>query len=679
MFYPGSEPELLGGMSKAGLAGHQRMLVQATLRAVHPGAYATQHAAAGGAAVLSLGRAEAVLRSRAGAHSVQDAQPNERLAYTVIERAQKSLQLLEAVVTPAWQPLKDTRDLLTEIVTRGSSDLKEPPRCGVLAHQLGPFVAALERTVLDLFQQAWETALPARAAERAVAEVASLAVWRGRDYECLLADVQRFLRQTPSGKGLLSVLCPVQRRIRVAAVVEGTRTLARLGQLLDVDTDVRQFPIGKKEPDGWGQGTAKLRKFASLHGRRPSEDPRAGERTSAAVLLTLCVTAPDRGVAVHVARRRIEEALDTYAAGNRIAELRLAPETLVYEEAGDRSRRYTSRGPAIDVARPLTSHWPAEIRECLRMAHIARSTSSPLTSAALSWAAIEAAGIRHGNNDDAPHVHLARALSLQALRQQLVSSHQGVRIVAAATRHEVKERAEAARRAVHGLERHLANEGAQPALERQLKQARVRAALAEQEAADADSLYLEPLDEIDTVVTVNDHGLLSDLNRWVDVLAASPEAGQEVQIGSAALTRLHSVLPGLPAHDIDAWQARLTDPKRCAAWLTEIEERYRAQLSWMYVVRNTALHQGVFASVADSHDAHGARGTLDLMLEVLGNWYAVANSAGLSEATWTAHRVVAALSRRQRCLIQRLETDADVANLNFTHLTSPTSNGHDRM
>src|SRR5689334_13076434 len=122
MFYPGSEPELIGGMSKAGLAGHQRMLVQATLRAVHPGAYATQHAAAGGAAVLSLGRAEAVLRSRAGAHSVQDAQPNERLAYTVIERAQKSLQLLEAVVTPAWQPLKDTRDLLTEIVTRGSSD-----------------------------------------------------------------------------------------------------------------------------------------------------------------------------------------------------------------------------------------------------------------------------------------------------------------------------------------------------------------------------------------------------------------------------------------------------------------------------------------------------------------------------------------------------------------------------
>lgn len=507
-------------MSEAGLAGHQRMLVQATLRAVHPGAYASQHAAAGGAAVLSLGRAEAVLRSRARAHSAQDAQPNERLAYTIIERARKSVQLLAAVVTPARQPLEDTRDLLTEMVSRGSSDLREPSRCDVLARQLGPLVPALERTVLDLFQQAWETALPAKAAERAVAEVVSLAVWRGRDYECLLADLQHFLRQAPSGKGLMSVLCPVQRRVRVAAVVEGTRTLARLGQLFDVDADVRQFPIGKKEPDGWGQGTAKLRKFASLHGRRPSEDPREAERSAAAVLLTLCVTAPDRGVAVHVTRRRLEEALDTYVAGNRIAELRLASDTLVYEETGGRSRRYTSRGPAIGTARPLTSHWPAEIRECLRMAHIARSTSSPLTSAALSWAAIEAAGIRHGNSDNAPHVDLARVLSLQALRQQLVSSHQCVRFVAAATRHEVKERAEAARRAVHGLERHLANEEAQPALERQLKQARGRAALAEQEEADADSLYLEPLDKIDTLVTVNGHGLLSDLNQWVDVLAA---------------------------------------------------------------------------------------------------------------------------------------------------------------
>ena len=40
MFYPGSEPELVAGMSEAGLAGHQRLLIQATLRAMHPGAHA---------------------------------------------------------------------------------------------------------------------------------------------------------------------------------------------------------------------------------------------------------------------------------------------------------------------------------------------------------------------------------------------------------------------------------------------------------------------------------------------------------------------------------------------------------------------------------------------------------------------------------------------------------------
>ncbi|MFB7779157.1 hypothetical protein [Streptomyces bauhiniae] len=680
MFYPGSEPELVAGMSEAGLAGHQRLLIEATLRAMHPGAYATQHAAAGGAAVLSLSRAEAVLRSRAGASNSKDAQPHEKLAYAVMERALKPVLALKAVVTPATPPLVDVHNLLAGMVRRGESDLKEPSRCGVLAQQLAAFIPKTERIVLDLFQQAWDTAMPAAAAERATAEVASLAVWRGRDYACLVTDLPRFLRKVPSGRGLLSLLLPAHHQIRVAAVVEGARALAGLGRLFDSDADVRQFPIGKNAPDGWGQGTAKLRKFAALHGRRPGEDSREAERTGAAVLLTLCVMAPDRGVAVHLARRRIEEALDTYVAGHRLAELRLAPETLVYEESRGRSRRYTSRGPTVDTAWPLTRHWPAEIRECLRMAHIARSTSSPVTSAALSWSAIEAAGIRHGYTDLAAHADLARALSLQAVRQQLFSSHQCVRRAAGAIHDEVTERATAAGRAVQGLEQHLAGKsrGSQRVLEKQLRQARERAAAAEREAADADSLYLRPLDTIDQAAPVNSHGLLSDLNRWADLLAEPPGAAQQMKAGSAALSLLRTVLHGLPAHDICLCQARMRSPEQCATWLRDAEERSRAQLSWMYVLRNTALHQGVFASVADSHDAHGACGILDLTLEVLGNWYAVATSARLSEATWSARRVITELAQRQQDVLGHLEAGADVADLNFTHLTSPVSNGRDR-
>ena len=678
MFYPGLEPDLLAGMSEAGLPGHQRLLIQGALRAMHPGAYATQHAAAGGAAVLSLSRAEAVLRARAGASNAKEAQPNGKLAYAVIGRTLKSVRALKAVVMPAGQPLVDVRDLLADMVRRGEDDLKEPSRCGVLAHQLAAFVPKIERIVVGLFEQAWNTAMPAAVAERAIAEVASLAVWRGRDYECLVADLQRFLRQAPCGQGLLSVLRPSHRQFRVAAVVEGARTLAGLDRLFDADADVRQFTIGKKAPDGWAQGTAKLRAFASLHGRRPGEDPREGERAAAAVLLTLRVTAPDRGVSVHLARRGIEEALDTYVAGHRLAELRLAPETLVFQESGGRSRRYTSRGPTVDTARPLTRHWPAEIRECLRMAHIARATSSPLTSAALSWAAIEAAGIWHGYSDSAAHVDLARALSLQAMRQQLLSSHQCVRRAASAAHDEVTQRAAATGRAVRGLERHRAKRGAQLALEQQLREMRGRAATAELEAADADNLYLRPVDAIDRAAPVNDHGLLSDLNRWADVLAGPPGAAGEVKIGSAALSRLRTVLHGLPSHDVVVWQARMNDPEQCATWLGHLEERCRAQLSWMYVLRNTALHQGIFASVADSHDAHGARGTLDLTLEMLGNWYAVATSAQLPQAAWTARQVITELAERQKDVIRRLKAGSAVTGLNFTHLTSPTSNGRDR-
>src|SRR5690606_9804335 len=101
MFYPGLEPDLVAGMSEAGLSGHQRQLIQGALRAMHPGAYATQHAAAGGAAVLALSRAEAVLRARAGASNAKEAQPKEKLAYAVITRTLKSVRALKVVVTPA--------------------------------------------------------------------------------------------------------------------------------------------------------------------------------------------------------------------------------------------------------------------------------------------------------------------------------------------------------------------------------------------------------------------------------------------------------------------------------------------------------------------------------------------------------------------------------------------------
>lgn len=255
-------------------------------------------------------------------------------------------------------------------------------------------------------------------------------------------------------------------------------------------------------------------------------------------------------MAVQLARRRTEEALDAYVAGNRLAELRLAPRTLVYQEADNRSRRYTSHGATLDAAQPLTSHWPPEIRECLRTAHIARSTSSPLTSAALSWAAIEAAGIHHGNTDAAQHVDLARALSLQAMRQQLISSHQCVRLITAATYEEVKERAEAAGRALDGLERHAAARNAAPvppALQTQLQKARARAADAARERADADDLYLQALHDVDKAAPVNSHGLLDDINSWVDMLAASGEAGRSERFGSPA---------SLPIEARSAWPPR---------------------------------------------------------------------------------------------------------------------------
>ena len=78
-------------------------------------------------------------------------------------------------------------------------------------------------------------------------------------------------------------------------------------------------------------------------------------------------------------------------------------------------------------------------------------------------------------------------------------------------------------------------------------------------------------------------------------------------------------LSGETAARLRYWRAMLADPTSLAAWIEETANRFKRILDWLYVTRNTALHDGRFASATDLLDVHAGRALVDLTLEFLGN------------------------------------------------------------
>ncbi|MBK3576455.1 hypothetical protein JHN63_22110 [Streptomyces sp. MBT65] len=92
-----------------------------------------------------------------------------------------------------------------------------------------------------------------------------------------------------------------------------------------------------------------------------------------------------RDGAALLGRRIASELLDQYVAGQRLAEIRLRPETLANVLGSHRVLRLAVPVLGSGPVQPLTTGWPPALRESLRTAHIARITEAPTTSAGPRW------------------------------------------------------------------------------------------------------------------------------------------------------------------------------------------------------------------------------------------------------------------------------------------------------
>ncbi|MFJ8443967.1 hypothetical protein [Kitasatospora griseola] len=669
MSHVGAEAELVRLSALQRLGDGQQVLLGGILRALDPRGLLTQHAASGGTAAAALSRALAVLQSRGTPGDGGEAQPHEGPAFRIQKHAERAVgRACGFAATDAR--LVGAGTFLRRIVADGPDKLT-PRRCLVLAKEMDRHRKAVEEAIIEFASQAWTSPASNECLAWIAAELAALCLTRERDYDLLLTDLHNALRQhSPlSGQALVETALPVRRPFRVVVAVEGAATLTSLGTLMPGDADCSQFPADSL-PEKWAYGRSELAALADLVKERTTRRSQWGGSSPRATLLAFRVRACDHGAAMLSGRREAAQLLDQYVAGQRLAELRLGEETLVCAETFGSTRRFSGTLSTSDAAEPLAEHWPPALREGMRMAHIARSTQGLTASTGLCWAALEALGLKNVRLD------LAKALSLQVLRQQVTSAYQELRVAtlgrctAAAAAFEAAERQRAA------LSRQADKAAAEgravaSALQARLDAARVTVEARAKECEAAEVSYREPLKVLDRWTAATDRGRISDINRWLDVLTPPADGTEELLEAAAALRGLTRGVGGWAAHAVRSWQQRLADPAATTEWLKDMECRFEAALEWLYATRNTALHEGRFESATGTLDAQGGRALVDLTLEFLGNWYRHA------PAGTPAYKVVRELGKRQTTIVKRLEAKG-VHSLNLTYLTSPTSTGLDR-
>lgn len=656
----------------AGLSDGQRVLLEGVLAACEPEVVFTRHVAGAQTAVAAIARAHAAIESRARPNRTKQ-QPYLTATVGLVSGALALLESMRLVFSPG--AFDGAINTLTDFKVNDEARLKDATDCKASATDLAARVAEVRAAIVDQFAAAWQAEPAADVAERLSLEMAALCVMENRSHQMLTHDVGTALSQGPvDAARLLEVLLPAERDFPVAVVVEGTSRLTSIAGLMDPAASPVEIAAGASVTR-WGGRTADLEALAG-QAECASEARRkwSGDQSADYALLTFTVRALDAVGAALLGRRQALESLDQYVAGQRVAEIRLRPETLAHDRDTGRPRRLSVPALGTGQVRPLTTSWPHALRESLRTAHIARVTEAPMTAAGLCWVALEALDVKSTTIG-----RLARALSLQALRQQIVDMHLRTRTAVAAMVKVPRDAYRAAQRKADGLDAAAQAAVSETQADLAEKASAARAAALElrtglDQAREAEAYQAT----VDAWNGVEGDGKLRDLDRWLEVLAEPADAEPELRAAADAVDALVDRVGGETRARLLTWRTLLAAPTTLAKWLEDTNGRFEVNLNWLYALRNTALHDGRFTSATDMLDVHAGRALVDLTLEFLGNWYEHTSPQTVPDrARWPASEVIDHLATRHETVVAELRRGTRTG-LNVTHLTSPTSNGWDR-
>ncbi|MFG2821613.1 hypothetical protein ACGFX4_19555 [Kitasatospora sp. NPDC048365] len=657
-------PEWLQALTSAALNDRQRSLLERVLFALDGKGHLGQHVATLPSFLVAMIRAQAALDSHG---SVK--QPRHQLLGRVVDEAIASAdRAASAYRFGGHADLASARAELAAIASVISQMGQSTPQNQTLqaATHLDRLLAPLTDVVKGWVKPLWNGAISNRPlAEQMAAEIAVVVALEGRDSTALYLDLLNLITQgTPSAGAVCGVLWPPKQSHRVTLAVHGTRELRGLATFVHGS---QQWKLWVKQPPDTLPTREPLPKLVRLIG--PLE--------GSAVLVSSLTEAADPGTAARIARRELSEALDHYAAGDRLIDLQLSPVWAV-ESPSDRHTLGTVRASGRRTAYPLTGYMPVPLRAAMRAANLARRVDAPMASAALSWSALETTGLGATEVD-----RLAGACGLQTLRRHLASAHalllSGARARLEHQRHRVETEKGLLRKyetAANFCEQ-SGSPNAQIALITHLENievtcARLECAVQELQAAEvAVAADLAALEAHVKTEGVQEH--LTSIDAWLDVLLPTQPAGSpSLQAAQAAASSLASYCGGLASETLALWRSRLSAPQDLADWLDGQAGTYRGILEWLYATRNMVIHRGHFTAPSDELTAHAARGIVDMALEFLSNWHTVERARAVSETS--AEDVYRCLGQRLADVLDKLgEPSATCQALRVDYISGPDS------
>jgi hypothetical protein len=663
------DPGLLRRLLDEGFPRGQQYLLWRVVRSVDLRNRADESVATFRTLAIDVGRTEASLRSHADI-----GQPGPKLLSSICHATMETIDQViqhrpnDPTLNAALAILQNVFAQLPTNTIKATASTKTAARSA--AANLAPFLAGVDGIVSALWSAAWRAPFRIGANtslfDEAVRQVAGRMALTGRDAQFLVEDLKNRLRRGANAVSILDILIPNPTSFQVACVVDGVSSLRDFDSYV---SGARTVSLRGDPPTGWGSSTKRLMKFfSSIQAERQ------------ACLVLIQIDASDKGTAAMQGRRIVEESLDQYVMSGRLLDARLGDRVLVGTLTGNSTAEISSRGPGAQRAYALTSSWPDGLRESMRMAHLARSTESPLTRAALAWVAFEACNIKQSKIND-----LAAALALQAFRNQIVNSYEDLRDTVKTER-------------LHRVQRASACEGALAARQKSRNRATAVGVAnlddkvaASQYALDVARADLDQFDlnigaefaavEICLGPRTADGRYLKDPNNWLTLLS-SPLPGEShvISSGRSSLGKIEKISTWPALTRISGWRNTCSRPAGCADVIDDLSGRFAASLTMLYAIRNLAFHGGVFSHHGDALLGNSGLSLVDLTMEFLGNWNSVERrvNAGMGSASSSPLQVIELLAQRKTNLVTTLRQARTLDKLNITYLTGPVSNGLDR-
>lgn len=612
----------------AGLSEAEQYFLQSVIRLADTSGVLTDNALAVRTASLAVPWAS----SLSIAH--QEGQPYWKYVKRALQSALNSCNRLQPdrLALPTALSWRDTISSMLIGPHSGGLPLKVSAS-QVEAHQLETCSLVLTKTVNPLLTTAM--------LELLAAEVALGLISRLTDIGQILSEAKNLSSREPDFRPKLARLLAGQtKEFNVLVPVGGASSLDEIDKL-NPTANLRQVRLGvKRSFAGWGRAGPKARDFVEKFERSLNHpDIRARFRRQR-IVVSATVRASDIRAAAAIGQLTVAEALDQYVAGHPFVHFEIDDTIGVGQLDKTWVQPVSLRPPLEGVVKPMAIPWPDILRRSMRVAHLLRDATAPMSRVALGWVMIESSGL---GPDDSVIDSIAKTLALETLRQSAFVPYRFL-VQDAIDRQAVryyKERAETRRRSAKNKLR-VAKTAGVPApitvsLRWESSRAELTAAMYEvlaQKADEESSVRRAHLARVDSRINptvdpmIGHRGYLPSVTRWLSVLWDNWESSSSDE--ASALRSLLGDVAVPTRVSVENLVHLVRSGTLAAKHLTESRSWLVAILDAFYAARNLNLHKGVFTSEGDIALGKLAVLVSDTLFEVWATWYSNGKGKGLT-------------------------------------------------